>query len=118
MLELGAEEGDLLNASLDIVLVGSTGTDDHAEGVGTVVIVQSTNAMVLALSDVLHEVVTHIHPLVVEEDVSVEGTVNFVGGEVGYCILDIVAEVLTVTLSNNPLFPDVLSNISRSLFTL
>ena len=115
MLELGAEEGDLLNASLDIVLVGSTGTDDHAEGVGTVVIVQSTNAMVLALSDVLHEVVTHIHPLVVEEDVSIEGTVNFVGSEVGCCRLAVVAEVLTIALSGNPGLSNEFSDVGGCL---
>ena len=63
--------------------------------------------MILVLANVWHEVSFHSHVLIVEELLTVEGTLKVkVSVELGLCLVDVQAETVTVAHGGDPVLAD------------
>ena len=105
MLELRAEERDLVRDCSDIFFGLSTTTNYHGEGWNAGVAtawVDAANSMVLILANISHIVGLLIHLLPVKEGVRVERAIDFEGCKVWRGCLEIIAKVLSIAHAYNP----------------
>ena len=120
MLEVGLEVRDLVDLSLNGGSILSARADDHGEVVATAVAttrVDATDAMVLVVADILHELSLLGHLLIVEEVSGFEGAFGVPAGEVRLCLVNVVAETLAIAHAVDPLFAERLSCVTDSLAT-
>ena len=97
------------------MFVFETTAHDHSKGVGTAVPVtrvDATDSVVFIFTNKRHVVLGHVHLLPVEENIGVEGTINFEASEVGLGGIEVKAEVLALTHAIDKLLSDEFSNIS------